>query len=73
MKVFNSGHPLIKIEIKYFKYYLVFTKYFNYENRFNGVFSRDYLPKIKYGTYVIILDDKKVKKHVDFHNLLTKT
>ena len=73
MKVFNSGHPLINIEIKYFKYYLVFTKYFNYETRFNGVFSRDYLPKIKYGTYVIILDDKKVKKHVDFHNLLTKT
>ena len=33
-------HPLSNIEI---------TKYFNYEPRFNYVFSRDHLPKIKDG------------------------
>ena len=37
------------------------TKYFDYELRFNGVFSRDYLPRIKDGVYVINLDDKQSK------------
>ena len=35
--------------------------YFNYDTRFNGVFSSDKLHKIKYGMYVINLDDKKSK------------
>ena len=39
MKVFNWGHSLINIEIKYFKYYLVFTKYFNYEFFYNWIYS----------------------------------
>ena len=38
------------------------TKYFNYESRFNGVFSRNNLPRIKDGAYVINLDDKKSKE-----------
>ena len=32
--------------------------YFNYVHRFNSVFSRKNLPKIKDGVYVINLDDK---------------
>ena len=37
------------------------TKYFNYEPKFNGDFSRDNLPRIKHGVYVINLDDKHPK------------
>ena len=40
------------------------AKYFNYEPRFNGVFSRNNLPRIKDGAYVINLVDKKVKEHI---------
>ena len=32
-------------------------KYYQNKPRFNGVFSRDNLPKIKYGSYVINLDE----------------
>ena len=40
------------------------TNYFNYEPRFNGVFTRNDLPRIKDGAYVINLNDKKSKgKH----------
>ena len=35
------------------------TNYFKYEPRFNGVFSRNNLPKIEDGVYLINLDDKK--------------
>ena len=45
-------YPLNNIEI---------TNYFNYEPRFNGVFSRNNLPRIKDGAYVINLDDKNSK------------
>ena len=45
-------HPLSNIEI---------NNYFSYEPRFNGVFSRNDLPKIKDGAFVINLDDKKSK------------
>ena len=42
-------HPLTNFEIQ---------KYYNNEPRFNGVFSRNNLPKkIKDGTYVINLDE----------------
>ena len=43
-------HPLSKMEI---------TKYFIYESRFNGIFSRNNLPRVKDGVYVINLDDKE--------------
>ena len=43
-----SPHPLTNFEIQ---------KYYENESRFNGVFSKDNLPKkIKDGTYVINLD-----------------
>ena len=45
-------HPLNNIEI---------TNNFKYEARFNGVFSRNNLPRIKDGEYVISLDDKNSK------------
>ena len=45
-------HPLNNIEI---------TNYFNDESRFNDVFSRNNLPRIKDGAYVISLDDKNSK------------
>ena len=37
------------------------TKCFNYKPRFNVVFSRYSLPRIKDGMYVINLDDKQSK------------
>ena len=49
-KVLFPLHPLSNIEI---------TNYFNYERRFNGTFSRDNLPKIKDGAYVLNLDDNQ--------------
>ena len=56
-------HPLSNIKI---------TKYFNSEPKFNVFFflSKNYLPRIKNGAYVINLDYKKEKKHTRFHNLL---
>ena len=44
-----APHPLTNFEIQ---------KYYQYEKRFIGVFSRDNLPnKIKYGAYIINLDE----------------
>ena len=34
-----------------------------------ALFSRNNLPGIKDGVYVIYLDDKKVKEHIGFHYL----
>ena len=48
-KALMPPHPLTKFEIK---------SYYEYEPRFNGVYSRDNLPKtIKNGAYVINLDE----------------
>ena len=41
-------HPLNNFEIQ---------KYYQNEPRFNGVYSRDNLPKIKDGAYIINLDE----------------
>ena len=41
-------YPLTNFEIQ---------KYYQNEPRFNGVYSRDNLPKIKVGAYVINLDE----------------
>ena len=38
-----------------------FINYWNYERRFDGVFSRNNLPTIKDGAYIINLDDKNSK------------
>ena len=46
-------HPLSNIEI---------TKYFNYEPRFNGAFSRNNLPRINNGVHVKNLDGKISKE-----------
>ena len=48
-------------------------KSFNNKPRINGVFSRDDIPKINDRAYVINLDDKKVKEHSGFLNLLRET
>ena len=42
------SHPLTNFEIQ---------KYYHNQRRFNGVYSRDILPKIKDGAYVINLDE----------------
>ena len=42
------SHPLTNFEIQ---------KYYQNEPRFNGLYSRDNLPKIKDGDYVINLDE----------------
>ena len=52
IKLLVPLHPWSDIEI---------TNYFNYEPRFNGVFSRNNLPRLKDGMYVINLDDKDSK------------
>ena len=57
-KIYGSNfldplHPLSNNEI---------TNCFNYALRFNGVFSRNNLPRTKDGMYVINLDDKKSKE-----------
>ena len=41
-------HPLTNFEIQ---------KYYQNESRFNGVYSRDNLPRIKDGVYIINLDE----------------
>ena len=41
-------HPLTSFEIQ---------KYFQNESRFNGVYSRNNLPKIKDGAYITNLDE----------------
>ena len=46
-------HPLTNFEIQ---------KYYQNELRFYGVYSRNNLPKIKDGTYVINLDEYKLIK-----------
>ena len=43
-RVFNSTHPLTNFEIQ---------KYYQNEPKFHGVYSRNNLPKIKDGAYVI--------------------
>ena len=40
--------------------------------RYNGAFSRNNLPRIKYGAYVKNLDHKKVKEYIGFQCLLTE-
>ena len=47
---------IILSSASFFKQYGYY--YFSYELRFNGVFSRDNLPRMKDGVYVINLDNK---------------
>ena len=56
-------YPLSNIQI---------TQYFNYEPRFKSIFSTNNLLRIKDGTYVIKLHDKKVKECIGFHYLLVE-
>ena len=53
-------HPLTNFEIQ---------KYYQNKSRFNGVYSRDNLPKIKDGAYVINIDEySDIGTHwVDLH------
>ena len=47
------------------------NKYFNYELRFNGVFSRNNLSIIRVGMYIISLGDKKSKDCKHWVSLFT--
>ena len=58
-----SLHSLSNIKI---------TNYFNYKLRFNGVFSRNNLSRIRDRAYVINLRDEKVKEYIGFLYLLTE-
>ena len=58
IKICHFAHHLSNFEI---------TNSFNYIPRFNGVFSKNDLPGMKDGMYVINLDDKKVKEHIAFY------
>ena len=49
------------------------TNYFNYNPRFYGAFSRNNLSRIRDGARLINLENKKIKEHIGFHYLLTKT
>ena len=46
--IFNTAQPLTNFEIQ---------KYYKNKPRFNGVYSRDNLSKIKNGEYIINLDE----------------
>ena len=37
------------------------SKYLKYEFKFNGVYSKDNLPKVKDGAYIVNLGDKQSK------------
>ena len=50
VRIFNPLNPLTNYEIQ---------KYYQNESKFNGVYSRNNLPKIKDKTYVINLDECK--------------
>ena len=50
---FVSLHPLSNIDN---------AKYFNYGQRFNGVFSREHSTRIKTGAYVINFGNKQSKE-----------
>ena len=43
-------------------FFIGINKYFSYESRFNGVFSRDNLPKIKDGAMSLRKIDETKKK-----------
>ena len=54
------SHPLTNLEIQ---------KYYQNEPKFNGVYSRNKLPKIKDGAYVINLDEyKSMETHWIYFN-----
>ena len=53
VKVFNELHPLTNFEIMKLFYY------YENESKFNGVYSRNSLRKIKDGAYIINLDEHK--------------
>ena len=61
-----SSHPLTNFEIQ---------KFNQNKPKFNGVYSRNNLPKIKGGTYVINLDEYKsigthwIALHVNYNNV----
>ena len=63
-----SINRLLNIEITK----LLITKYFNYQPTCNTVFSRENLPEIKDGVYVIILDERQSKRTHWLSLLLTK-
>ena len=48
MKIFNATYPLINFEIQ---------KYYQNEPKFNGVYSRNSLSKIKDGAYIINVEE----------------
>ena len=50
VRILNALNPLTNYEIQ---------KYYQNESKFNGVYSRNNLPKIKDKTYVINLDECK--------------
>ena len=60
-------HPLTNSEIQ---------KYYQNEAKFNGVYSRNNLPKVKGGEYVITLDEYEsigthwIALHVNAHNII---
>ena len=58
----NMDHTGKKFQLFNLESNIDITKYFNYEPRFSGVFSRDSLPRIKYHVYVINLDGKQNKR-----------
>ena len=52
IKIFTSSPSIMQFYI---------TEYFNNEPRFNGVYSKDNLPRIKDETFFINLNDKQSK------------
>ena len=66
-RIFNAVYPLTNFEIQ---------KYYQNEPKFNSVYSRTNLPKIKHGTYAINLDEYEsigthlIALHVNANNII---
>ena len=55
VRIFNAPHPLTNFEIQ---------KYYQNEPKFNGVYSRNNLPKVKDEAFVTNLDEyKSIETH----------
>ena len=61
MKSFSFAPSFKQYRDIAYRYCLSISNYFKYKPRFNGVFSRNNLPRIKYGAYLINLNDKNSK------------
>ena len=69
----SNNHPSLHLRWKenFVKHGEV-SRYYENDHRFNTAFSKNNLPRIKDGSYVINLNDTKIKQHTGFHYLFAE-